>query len=203
MRWFVIVLLCVIVYGRENPFFPTQENKELSYTTNKVHQLPPFESTKITLPDSARVLQSVVVEYKNIDGSITQKKVLIQKSIDWHQPIVISQGETFVEKPLSKKEYFEKIAQMPFISFYASKMQLKIKTTDTLLRNFLLIKPDRIVLDFKRELDFRTKSFQGKGIFQKITIGNHDGYYRVVIKLDGKYIYNIRKEKGYYLIILS
>ena len=203
----ILLFLSVALFARENPFLPLHpDSSGLTHTTNKVKIIPPFEKEEIHLRNSARVLESIIVEYKNLDGSITKKKVNIHKSVDWHYPLVITQGSSenvCISKEVKKPKQYELLAKMNFIAFFAKEKKLKIVTKDKLLRDFMLIKPDRIVLDFKDELDFRTKSFQGKGIFQKITIGNHDGYYRVVIKLDGKYIYKIRKEKGYYIIILS
>jgi len=208
MKGFLFVFLIItMAFCRENPFFPVNSSDELSYTTNKVKKYQSFHSQAISLPNTARILQSVIVEYKNLDGSISQKRVDIQKAIDWHQPLMIEQGnsdnnQSCTIQPMIEKP-FQEIGSTKFIAFYYRNMELKIATTDRLLRHFILIKPDRIVLDFKRDIDFRTKSFFSKKIFKKITIGNHSGYYRVVIQLDGKYIYKIKKEKDSYIITLS
>ncbi len=205
---FILFLFGITLCARENPFFPVNnETNTPSYSTNIIQKPEPFKQTTITIPNSARVLQSVTVAFKNIDGSITVKKIPLHKAIDWHDPLIITTKSQLTSKSSSKKQvkklHYKKIASLRFISFYASYKKLKIVTKDRLLRHFKLVKPDRIVLDFKRNADFRTYSFSKKSkIFQKIVIGNHDGYYRVVVTLDGKYLYKISKKSGYYLIEL-
>jgi hypothetical protein len=53
-------------------------------------------------------------------------------------------------------------------------------------------------MDFKRVTDFRSKSKTlSNAPYKTIRLGNHDGYYRAVIELDGQYQYTIDKnEKG-------
>jgi hypothetical protein len=67
--------------------------------------------------------------------------------------------------------------------------------------NFLLTKPHRIVCDFKRDIDIRTykKEVASKGIIEKVKLGNHKGYYRVVIELDGYYRYKLQSSKDAYV----
>ena len=89
---------------------------------------------------------------------------------------------------------------MKFISFYTDYEKLKIKTEDKLIRDFKLIKPDRIVLDFKRDANFRSYKFKGFKIFKKLKLGNHSGYYRAVIELDGIYMFDIKKRDYGYLL---
>lgn len=137
------------------------------------------------------------------------KEIPINKAIDWHDRIVISQqkqASPMQHCKAKKKRFhpaFQKVAQLPFTALYSYQKELKFVTKDKLLRNFKLVKPDRIVLDFKRDTDFRTRSFQGHGAFKKITIGNHSGYYRIVIRLDGRYIYTIHPLKEGYLLTLE
>ncbi len=205
-----MLMLTLVAQARENPFFPVDDASIPEYTTNHVHKAEPFRSASIKLPDSARILQSITLTYKNIDGSIATKKINVNKSVDWHRPIIVTQSlpqphikRTAAQTKHAKAPKFKKIASLKFISFYVSGKKIKVLTRDRLLRNFKLIKPDRIVLDFKREADFRTFVFRTKRIFKKITVGNHDGYYRVVIELDGRYIYKIKKLHNGYLITLE
>ena len=197
----VVILLSVALFSRENPFFPVDHATPPAYTTNTIIKEKPFQELRISLPDTARSIESITISYKNIDGSIASKKITVKRSIDWHQPLVIShQLPTQKPQPKATKQPLKKIAKLSFISFYSRYKELKIITKDTLLRNFKLIKPDRIVLDFKRDADFRSYSFKGRNIFKTLKIGNHDGYYRVVIELDGTYIYKIKKLKNGYSI---
>lgn len=194
----VLLSMALLLSGRENPFFPAKDVESPTYTTNKVVKNPPFRSQSFQLPSSARILKSVTIVYENIDGSIAKKDVPIDKTIDWHKKLVLQYKENKNQK--GKKQYYKKVASLRFISFYVSGQNLKIITKDKLLRNFKLVKPDRIALDFQRDADFRTYTFKAKGAFKKITLGNHEHYYRVVIELDGRYIYKVKKiDKGYKL----
>jgi hypothetical protein len=40
-------------------------------------------------------------------------------------------------------------------------------------------------------------------IFKEVRIGNHDGYYRVVVELDGLYRYDFKKVVDGYIIKLK
>ncbi|MDQ7066660.1 MAG: AMIN domain-containing protein [Sulfurimonas sp.] len=73
-----------------------------------------------------------------------------------------------------------------------------------MLRNFLLTKPHRIVCDFERDIDIRSyeKEISSKSIIKKVKVGNHKGYYRVVIELDGLYRYTKTTLNGGYLFTL-
>ena len=74
---YLVAIVITLLNARENPFFPIDKKNDLSYTTNQVQPPKPFHKQAITLPSSARILQSVIIEYKNLDGSIVQKKVPI------------------------------------------------------------------------------------------------------------------------------
>ncbi len=203
---FFLIFLTLTSDARENPFFPSEENPVPSYSTNKIQKPQTFRSLSIKLPDSVRILESVTLKCKNIDGLITTKTIPIHKSVDWHQPVIITQhpfsqsikSSANKGQRKSTQPKFQKLAKLRFISFYTTYKEMKIYTRDKLLRHFKLVKPDRIVLDFKRDAGFRTYTFKGKKVFQKIKIGNHNGYYRVVITLDGKYIYEIKPIKNGY-----
>ena len=41
-----------------------------------------------------------------------------------------------------------------------------------------------------------------KAPFSKIRMGNHDGYYRVVIELDGQYRYKLETQERDYTIVV-
>ena len=189
----LLFIFVLTLHARENPFFPVTKEKIPNYSTNIVKKPPPFHSAKVNLPDTARVLKSVTLTYQNLDGSLSNKSIDIARSIDWHEPIVIMQKN----KKLTKaKSAFTLVGKLPFIRFYAAQYKMKILTKDQLIRHFKLPKPDRIVLDFKREDDFRTYTFKAKTPFLKITIGNHAKYYRVVVLLDGHYGYRLKPLKN-------
>jgi len=206
------LLLPLFLFARENPFFPVDNSQDIPLTSNKVEKAPPLKRATMTLPSTARILQSVTVEYKNLDGSIATKKIQLNNALDWHLPLFISQNycsasesvQAKKQRTIQKKVHFAKIASLPFITFYADVKKLKITTKDKLLRDFLLVKPHRIVCDFKRQTDIGSyvKQVKIKSNFKKIRIGTHKGYYRVVIELDGYYQYKIKKTATGYLFTL-
>jgi hypothetical protein len=67
-----------------------------------------------------------------------------------------------------------------------------------MIRHFVLVEPFRVVFDFKANRNFLTYNKQLNSFIKKIVIGNHDGFYRVVLYTDGVYKPIIKKvDKGY------
>jgi len=205
--FFIIFFLLHSLQARENPFFPSVGENDIPYTSNEVKTVIPLKRSSITLPSSARIIKKVTIEYENLDASVDTKSIELDNSIDWHLPIFISQS--YVQTKATK-EYknvktfkYKKIASVKYATFFSSNKILKIITNDKIIRNFLLTTPHRIVLDFKR--DVKLKSYVKEnptGIFSKIRIGNHSGYYRAVIELDGLYRYNMKKVSNGYMFNL-
>ncbi len=200
---FILFLFMIVsLSARENPFFPSVGEADITHTSNEVSNLQPLKRAAITLPSTSRTIESVTVKYKNLDGSIHNKTIELGNAVDWHLPVFISQniGGTQSEPKVSKKESYKKIAGLKFISLYEAKKSLKILTKDKMIRNFLLTKPHRIVCDFKRDIDIRSyeKTIKTKSVITKVKLGNHKGYYRVVIELDGYYRYKVQElNNGY------
>ena len=212
---FLFSFLSVLLIARENPFFPSSGETDMPITSNQVNRLEPLKRATLTLPSTARTLESVTVEYTNLDGSIGTKKIQLHNAIDWHLPLFISQNygaSPEVPKLVSKKgikksvhkPVYKQIVVLPFIKFYADAKELKVLTKDKLLRNFLLVKPHRIVCDFARQTDIRSyvKHLPKPYLFKEIRVGTHKGYYRVVIELDGYYQYKVEKTAVGYLFTL-
>lgn len=204
---FITLLLLITLDARENPFFPSDGEKDMPLTSNEDKTLPPLKRAAISFPPQARVLQKVTIEYKTLDGSVESKSIELQNSIDWHLPIFISQSyaeNSNEQKSSSAEKEFEKIASIKYASFYTSDKELKIITTDKILRNFLLVEPHRIVIDFKRDTSLKSYTKENKkNVFTKIRIGNHSGYYRAVIELDGLYTYTMEKISDGYILKLK
>ncbi|MGE4510951.1 MAG: AMIN domain-containing protein, partial [Sulfurimonadaceae bacterium] len=156
----------------------------------------------LSLPPHARVLQKVTVEYKNLDGSIESKTINVNNAVDWHLPIFISQSYVDTVSVLPKEQQedsYSLLGEIAFAKFYEKKKSFKILTSDKLIRNFLLADPHRIVIDFQK--DATLKSFikkNPKSIFKTVRVGNHKGYYRVVLELDGAYRYQMNIENDGY-----
>lgn len=200
---FVSIFLLTISEARENPFFPSLGQKDLMYSSNEDTSLPPLKRATLMLPATTRVIESVTVNYRNLDGSQDKKTIILENSVDWHLPLFISQSynEKNIDAPKIKtlNKIYKKVASIKYADFFILDKSLKILTKDKLLRNFLLVKPHRIVLDFKK--DTKLKSYvksNPKSVFKKIRVGNHAGYYRVVVELDGYYRYKYKKiDNGY------
>ncbi len=211
---FLALLLLTSLNARENPFFPSSGEKDIPLTSNITSELTPLKRATLTLPSTARVIEGVTVKYKSLDGSRHTQTIELDNSVDWHLPIFISQSYTNEEQKVTapkkkvarakvapkKKSSYKKIAGIKLISFYSKDKKLKVITKDTIIRNFLLVKPHRIVCDFKRDTNIKSyvKNIAKNSLFTKIRVGNHDGYYRVVIELDGHYRYATKDiENGY------
>ena len=213
IRIFLITLLLFLnIQARENPFFPSQGEKDIPYSSNQTKDIPQLKRATISLPSQARVIKKITIEYENLDASLDSKSIELDNSVDWHLPIFVSQSYT--EQPtqkatkkttnIEKNEKYSNVAEIEYAKFFTSGKNLKIVTEDKLLRNFLLVQPHRIVMDFKR--DSRMKTYLKKikkSVFTKIRIGNHDGYYRVVVELDGYYRYKLKKLSNGCLIRLQ
>lgn len=203
IKIFTALLFTIIsLSARENPFFPSSGEADITYTSNQDTKVAPLKRATMTLPSSARIIESVTVKFKNLDGSVEEKSIDLGNSVDWHLPVFISQnyGGTTSEPKTIKKVNYTKVAGLKFISLYESKKTLKVVTKDKMIRNFLLTKPHRIVCDFKRDIDIRSyeKSIKNS-IVKRVRLGNHKGYYRVVIELDGYYRYKVKEINGGYL----
>lgn len=196
----IAMLLVTMSVARENPFFSAEGTKALPVSTNKIKVMEPLQRAAINLPGSARVIKQVTVEYQNLDGSLAKKSISLDQSVDWHLPIFISQTFTTDERPAQKRDAysakdFALVADFDVISFYQSGNDLRIVTKDEMMRHFMLIDPHRIAIDYRHDGSFSTvsKKIDAKP-FKKVRLGNHDGYYRVVIMLDGQYKYKIKEE---------
>ena len=216
---FVALLLLTSLGARENPFFPSSGEKDIPLTSNIKSDLTPLKRATLSLPSTARVIEGVTVNYRSLDGSRHTQSIELDNSVDWHLPIFISQSYTNEEqkvtvpkkkitkakKPAKKASSYKKIAGIKLISFYSKDKKLKLITKDTIIRNFLLVQPHRIVCDFKRDTNIKSyvKEMEKNSLFTKIRVGNHKGYYRVVIELDGHYRYTTKDIKDGYLFELK
>ena len=181
-----LLIANIVLFARENPFVPVVKNDN-KHIVKKEY----FSSQKVILPSDARVLKSVTFTYQTLNGSIKQTTFPINKSIDWHNKITISTNQIEI-KP-------KKIALL-FLNFYIKKHKLLIQTNDKIIRQFALIKPFRYVIDFKANKNFLTYSKNTDTFIKKIVLGNHNGFYRVVLYLDGTYKIKIKHNNEGYLI---
>lgn len=199
MRLFILLLLSFFsLFGRDNPFFPTDPSEKQMQSTNKVQTLKPYSTQQISLPNSARAVKAIIIRYQNLDGSLSTEELEVNNEIDWHEPFIISQ------KPLLsiEEQKISAVIDAQFISFQPFAKSLKVVTKDKMLRNFLLTSPHRIVMDFSRDTSFKPKNFDlDEKPFKMIRMGNHNKYYRVVIELDGQYKYKLQANEKDYTIV--
>ena len=208
----ILILPLTIISARENPFAVTKASISSGKATHVEQRKESFEMLKTQLPSSARILKGVEFHFQNLDGSIEIKKIDVDKSIDWHDKLEIRKitnsnilvgTRTKLPKVISEKKLV-KIDFRNTIFFTIDKKSLHVKTADIKIRDFLVTNPHKIVIDFKKSSSFPTKVYNLKTkYFKSITIGNHSGYYRVVILLDGEYLYRQEKAKDGYIFSLK
>ena len=193
MRLFFLLLIMVLsLFGRENPFFSADPSKKPISTSNRVKTLQPFSTQQLSVPNSARAIKAIIITYQNLDGSIANEQLDLDNAIDWHHPFIVSQKIGINNEMPAKVENTRPISA-DFIDFIPFNKSLKLVTVDKMLRHFMLTSPYRIVIDFERDTSFKPKDFTlNEAPFTSIRMGNHDKYYRVVIELDGQYEYLIQ-----------
>lgn len=209
----LILLLSVVCFSRDNPFVPVED---ISKSTSIVQKNGNFQEKDFSLPDSARILKKIEVYYQNLNGSISKQVVDINKKIDWHDKFIITYKNSKIktlptivkpktkEQTVVKKDDMKLFSYKDFISFKVLGKSIKIITKDSKIRDFLVDKPYKIIVDFRRDTDFLTKTFHiNRPPFVSVVLGNHNKYYRVAIWLDGQYVYSLKKEKGDYIITLK
>ena len=190
---FLSLFLFGALCARENPFFDANPSDVQKVTSNLPDTKPQLSSVNYTLPNQARILKEVTLTIQNIDGSIEKRKIQIDQSIDWHRSLTISQTNGSTTAPSSEINKISS-ANFGFIRFNSQGKNLTIKTTDVLVRHFVLSSPNRIVLDFKRNTAFQ--SMQQKlnaAPYLDVTIGNHGKFASATITLDGRYDYVLNK----------
>jgi len=174
MKKILFLLVSISLFARENPFVSVVENNN-----NQQVKKEYFSSKEINLPSDARNLQYIIFEYKSLTGTIKKYKVPINKAINWHNSIIIS---TKIKKAPTIS------LDLSVLSLYIKNHTLLVQTDDKLLRQFTLVEPNRLVLDFKSNRNFLVYKKEAINSFiKKVIVGNHNGYYRVVLYLDAKY----------------
>jgi hypothetical protein len=186
MKKLLFFLVITFSFARVNPFIPVVTNEN-----NNLVKKDFFKSTKLQLPSDARILKSIIIKYQALNGSIKQIEFPINKAIDWHNPIYVSTKPHQIQPTKIK---------VGFLNFYIQKHKILIQTSNPLIRHFMLVKPFRYVLDFKANKNFLTYSKTTDTFIKKIVLGNHAGFYRVVLYLDGTYKTNIKKTDEGYLV---
>lgn len=92
MKKILLIFMCVICFlnARENPFLPTEEANSTLQTTNINLNAKPFDRKIFNLPNDSREIDRVVIYYKSLDGSIKEKTVDINASINWKDSLSLN-----------------------------------------------------------------------------------------------------------------
>ena len=189
MKLFFLFLPLFLI-ARINPFEPVIVPENIKIKNPKY-----FREMKVYLPSDARILKKIIFVYQNLNSDIKQKEVKVNKAIDFHSPIIITH---------KIKSFPLKILSFPTFKLYIKHKKLFFETKDRLLRVFFLAAPFRLVVDFKRKVNFLTIQKVVKNSFvKKVVVGSHSGFYRVVIYFDAKYSYNVKKDINGVLIELK
>jgi hypothetical protein len=178
-----LLIFTTFLFARTNPFEPV-------ITPENIIKVKPiyFKKAVVKMPSDARILKKIIFVYQSVSSDIKQKIVDIDKNIDFHSPIIVTHNP----KNFGVKSYNFKLFKL-----YIKNKSIFIETKDRLLRDFFLVEPFRLVLDFKRKSDFPTIRKNINTFVKKVVVGSHSGFYRVVLYLDTNYDYKIKKqEKG-------
>ncbi|WP_199768950.1 AMIN domain-containing protein [Helicobacter cetorum] len=190
------VAILSMLFARDNPFEPEITSKNLQGGFSGTYESY-FKKLDVDLPTTARILKNISITYQDIDGSIHSKVVDIDKGIDWHYPLTLSQIT------LNQSEFGKRYRIQDF-EFVIENNILTLHSSHKLLRSFILVEPYRIVLDMERGVSkiHDTLALEQK-FFSQIKLGTHENYYRISIVLDGKYRYTLKEKNGAYQLHLK
>lgn len=200
--FFLCAALVSLLAARENPFF-THDESHLPVTSNIPDSLPKLTTLPYNFPNQARVLKEVSFTVQNLDGSIETRTMTIEKSIDWHTPLTLSQGSRSgsVDKPSSAVAQSAN-ADFGFLRFSTNGKHLTIKSNDPMIRHFSLTEPNRIIVDFNHNEVFTMKEkVLNAPPYNAVNITNQGKFVRATIILDGRYDYSLTKNGGIISII--
>ena len=144
-----------------------------------------MSSAEINLPSTARLIKKVEITYQNIDGSIDSVDLNLNGKIDWRSPLKLS--HIVLEKSPLKKDK----------GYYIDNNNIYIEYIGALQRDFIMQNPYRIVLDFDINMKYLRKKINLDGkYFKSIRYGLHNNFIRIVIELNGDYVYSLIKDKN-------
>ncbi|GAA7476869.1 AMIN domain-containing protein [Helicobacter pylori] len=191
-----LVVVLSVLLARDNPFEPEINSKNLQGGFSGIYD-DYLKEIHVDLPTNARILKKITLTYQDIDGSIHSKVVGIDKSIDWHYPLKLSQ-HTLNQTP------FEKRYQIQDFDFLMVNNTMILRSPYKILRSFVLVNPYRIVLDTQKgPLDIYQNMDLNQKFFSHIKVGTHKDYYRITLILDGKYRYLLEEKNGAYELQLK
>lgn len=191
----VPLILATSIVARDNPFFPA--SLQTQTTSNVPESTPQLGTYSIPLPDQSRILKEVTVTIQNADGSIETKTYTIERSLDWHKQLLVTQGGSSKPAEAQTTSGNASTADFGFINAAVSQNKLILKSSAPIIRHFIVSDPNRIVIDidYKGNFDTREKMLNQK-IFRSLTVGHHGKFARLTVTLDGRYRYKIEKKSN-------
>ena len=203
--------------ARENPFAPV--NQYGGEPLSKPLPAPDFKQENIPVIETVKQQAK-----KSQETNTTQQPKLMQKTIKSakkkKKPILFTTKkspvkQTHTYKPFSKKhrtktkhtlrkQTFHLIYRNDNLKIYIKGKRLKIITKDTIINDFKLKHPDRLVLDFEDDFVLYHTIQQSirSSYFKMLKIGTHSHFYRITFVLAKNYRYRIKNLAKGYLIIL-
>ena len=178
--------------GGRDPFTPLITPKDSGQITN-APQLNVFTKAELSLPSTARKIKKITLEYQNLNGSISSIEQNLEGDIDWHFPLVLSQEVQPEEQGIPEQESFP---LSEHFKFEMTRNNIFLNTDLTLLRDFTLASPTRLILDFQAP---NTRPIQETFLSRipsipKVTLSTHLNFYRITLELDGQYKYNLTQD---------
>ncbi|RDU70326.1 AMIN domain-containing protein [Helicobacter aurati] len=184
------ILFIGSLYANDNPFMINANQRDFQ-AQHKNKNKPYLSVESIQLPSNAREIRDVRITYQNIDGTTDSKELKIDKSIDWHYPIKISQQEAI--RNIAKR-YFS----LNDFEFYMEGMNFVVKSTKhRIIRHFIVAEPLTIIVDFSRDGGSAYDGNIGTGekYFANVRVNARSNSYRLSITLDGLYQYTLKSRK--------
>jgi len=171
-------MLLLLLEARENPFVPADKSSKVikkSAPTPKLVKNKPQKKNTISRTQE--------------NNSSTEEVKSVVKVIK--KPVVVP------TKKSSRKVKSEKmVLNYEKVRFVFEKSTVYIQTKDTLKKRFILKNPTRIVFDYKAKANFASKKeILDLKAFQKVQVGAHGSYYRIVITLQKHFKPQISKER--------
>ena len=137
-----------------------------------------------------------------VPPSIETKKAPEKKAVETSVQPIKEEKTTLIPPETVKKDATYKLTES--ISFFINEKEITIFTKESKIRDFLIADPYKVVLDFKKVTNYATKTVEfQKAPFVSATLGDHDGFYRIAILLDGHYRYDLQPFNGGYIIKLK
>ncbi len=195
MKWFLMAV-CLLygsinLFANTNPFMLNTNQRD--FQVQQKNKGKKFLSTEsIQLPSNARELKSVTLTFQNLDGTLEDKELHIDKTIDWHYPIKITQEGAI--RNIAKR-YF---SLNDFEFFMEGSTFVISSPKHRIIRHFLLVSPTTIIVDFSRDggSPYDAKIGTGEKIFADVGVNTKNTFYRIAITLDGVYQYTLKSGKN-------